>query len=136
MLQWHNKTKWTFIRVIFSWIFTLAIVVASYILFGWIQWEQKQLLSKYNFKINCSLFYNTNLQLSSWIDSLYSASPAQYTHCYCSNNYFALNVSDEVLTHCQSWWKNYLLYLLIPLIISVGLVVYNLIVSIIFKKLT
>src|SRR4051794_22637442 len=60
----------------------------------------------------------------------------QYTHCYCSNYYFSLNIPDEVVSRCESWWKNYLLYLVIPVIISVSLVIYNLTVSIVFKKLT
>lgn len=136
MLQWHHKTKWTFVRVIFSWIISLAIVVASYVLFGWIQWEQKRLLSQYNFQIDCGLFYKSTLDYVTFSTALYNAAPTQYTHCYCSNYYFSLNITTEASNHCQAWWRNYLLYLIIPVIISVGLVIYNLIVSIIFKKLT
>lgn len=40
------------------------------------------------------------------------------------------------MSHCSGWKNNYLLYLTIPIIISIGLVIYNLIVSIIFRKLS
>jgi len=39
MLQWTNKPKWTFLRITISWILTLAIVIGSYLLFGYVQWE-------------------------------------------------------------------------------------------------
>jgi hypothetical protein len=47
-----------------------------------------------------------------------------------------LNISDEVQGYCSEWWTSYLTYLLIPLLISLGIVVYNLVVSIIFRILT
>ncbi len=94
MLQWPNKTKWTCMRVLLSWIITLAIVFASYILFGYIQWEQKRLLSEYNFKVDCQLFYPNTTSLTTFNTILYNNSPAQYTQCYCSTNYFSLNVSN------------------------------------------
>ncbi len=96
MLQWQNKTKWTFCRVILSWVVTLAIVLASYILFGWIQWQQNQLLSQYNFAIDCELFYKAPVDYNTFSTTLYTASPAQYTHCFCSNYYFSLNITNEI----------------------------------------
>ena len=136
MLQWPNKTKWTFCRVIISWLFTLVIVAGSYVLFGFIQWQQTRLLSAYNFKIDCGLFYPVKSDITTFSSTLYSLNNVQYTHCYCSTNYLSFNINDQVSGHCSVWWRSYLLYLAIPILISLGLVMYNLFVSVIFKKIT
>jgi len=119
-----------------SWVFTVAVVAASYILFGYIQWEQSRILSAYNFKIDCAIVYNSAVDWNLYSDALYAQNNAQYNHCFCTKNYFTLNISQLVVDQCSTWWKSYLLYLAIPVFISLGLVMYNLIVSIIFKKIT
>lgn len=45
MLQWHNKGKYTCLRLLISWLITLIIVGGSYILFGFIQYQQNVILS-------------------------------------------------------------------------------------------
>jgi hypothetical protein len=59
LIIWKNKGKWTFIRLIISWIITLAICAGSYILFAYIQYQQNQYLSTYNFNVDCSVLYTT-----------------------------------------------------------------------------
>jgi hypothetical protein len=63
MIIWENKYTWTKLRVFFSWIMTLLISIGSYLLFGYIQYEQSQLLTKYNYDIDCNVLY-TSAQLS------------------------------------------------------------------------
>lgn len=41
LIIWKNKGKFTFIRLIISWIITLAICFCSYMLFGYIQLKEK-----------------------------------------------------------------------------------------------
>ncbi len=87
--------------------------------------------------MNCQLLYPSNsINFNVFDQSLYNVNQIQYTHCYCSKNYFGLNLSDEVVGHCSVWWRSYLMYLIIPVLISLGIIMYNLVVSLIFKKIT
>jgi len=47
-----------------------------------------------------------------------------------------LNVGSDVTQYCSNWFKNYVSYIAIPILISAGIVLYNLIVSFMFKKLS
>jgi hypothetical protein len=79
LIIWKNKGRWTFLRVIISWILTLAICMGSYMLFGFIQYEQTSYLSTYNFNINCNVLYNSS-QLASYLPI---AGDSNYLTCYC-----------------------------------------------------
>ena len=60
LILWQNKGKNMCLRTTLSWLITLLICFASYVLFGFIQYEQNKLLSDYNFDIDCEvLFPNT-----------------------------------------------------------------------------
>ena len=43
MILWENKYKWTWLRVIFVWIITLAICFCSYLLVGLAQFQEGKL---------------------------------------------------------------------------------------------
>lgn len=92
MLQWTNKAKWTCVRVVISWLLTLIIVVGSYVLFGYVQWVESQLLSKNEFGIDCGIIYPSE-DFIQYNSTLSSQSYNSYTQCYCESNYFSLNVT-------------------------------------------
>lgn len=86
------------------------------------------------FSIDCSLFYSTN-QLLSWQDSLYNSNKDIYMQCYCSTNYFSLTYADaEMRTTCSKWFGDFFIYSAIPILISLGIVIYNMIVDRIFRS--
>lgn len=45
MIQWQNRKKFTKIRVCISWTLTIAICFGSYLLIGYIQYEQLKAFS-------------------------------------------------------------------------------------------
>jgi hypothetical protein len=114
------------------WIITVIICFGSYVLFGYIQYKQTQLLSTYNYNIDCTvLFPNTNF-------SVYNATlavSANYQTCYCDGKSL-LDVASNQNTDCSSWQKQYIVYKSIPLLISLGIVMFNIIVSYLFIYLT
>lgn len=58
-------------------------------------------------------------------------------HCYCDYNYFSLTSIDaDVRSRCSSWINDYVIYEGIPILISLGIVIYDLIVDRIFKMLS
>lgn len=57
MIIWSNKGKWTFVRVFISWMITFLICFGSYMLFGFLQYQQNQFLSQYNFNIDCEVLF-------------------------------------------------------------------------------
>lgn len=62
------------------WIITIAICFGSYVLFGFIQYRQTQLLSTYNYNIDCAvLFPNTSFI----IFNATLATSSNYQTCYC-----------------------------------------------------
>jgi hypothetical protein len=63
MIIWENKYTLTKVRVFFSWLMTLLISIGSYLLFGYIQYEQSQMLAKFHYDIDCNVLY-TSAQLS------------------------------------------------------------------------
>lgn len=88
------------------------------------------------FSIDCSLFYSTN-QLLSWQDSLYNSNKDIYMQCYCSTNYFSLTYADaNMRTTCSKWFGDFFIYSAIPILISLGIVIYNMIVDRIFRALS
>jgi hypothetical protein len=54
MILWQNKNKVTLIRVLISWLFTIAICFGSYLLVGYTSYKQQEKLQDYsnNFQ-NC-----------------------------------------------------------------------------------
>lgn len=130
MIQWENRSSWTFLRNIISWLLTILICVGSYLLFGFIQLKQNQLFSQYNYGIDCNVLY-TSSQLSTFNTNL-GASSSSYLTCICkTSSVFDLTSNNN--SYCSTWRSQYILYLTIPLLISLGIVVYNIIVSYIFK---
>lgn len=129
LIIWKNKGKFTFIRLIISWIITLAICGGSYVLFGYIQHQQNQYLSTYNFNIDCNLLYAQSV-LTTFSTSL-NQTDKNYLTCFCMNNLFSFDYSQ-----CTDFRKTYVTYLAIPVIISFLLVIYNVFVSSFFKILS
>lgn len=129
MILWENKYSWTKLRVFISWIITIVICVGSYLLFGFIQYKQRQLFTDYNYGIDCDvLFTSTQLQV---VDSSLLSQP-NYVTCICKNEGL-LSFSSQNSSYCSTWSTQYKLYLIVPLLISLGIVIYNVIVSYIFK---
>lgn len=120
------------LRLIISWLLTLTICFGSFVLFGFIQAKQNSLLSEYNFNINCNvLFQSADLTI---FNTTLSASNSNYFSCFCQKNLFNFNVQNS--SSCDNFRIQYVTYLAIPIIISLFLVIYNVIVSFIFKLLT
>jgi hypothetical protein len=95
-------------------------------LFGYAQYKQNLYLSNYNFSINCDVLYTTAEM------TVYNpAGDNNYLSCFCKSN--LLNFS---YTQCDDWRKTYFTYLAIPIIISLFLVIYNVVVSVFFKLLS
>lgn len=111
---------------------TLIICFGSYVLFGFLQAQQNSLLSQYNFNIDCNVLFQTS-QLTVFNTTL-NTNDTNYFSCYCKQNLFNFDNTDSAT--CGSWKVQYITYLSIPIVISLLLVVYNVIVSFIFKKLT
>ena len=87
-----------------------------------------------DYTVDCAVLFTT-AQLSDWNNSL--SSLKGYLHCYCYKQYFEdLNISNDVFTRCETWHTDYLLYLGIPVLISLGIVLYNVIISRFFKLMT
>ena len=57
LILWQNKGKNVYLRAFLSWALTLLICMASYVLFGFIQYKQNKLLSEYNFDIDCEVLF-------------------------------------------------------------------------------
>lgn len=127
MIIWKNKGKWTFIRLVISWIMTLAICFGSYMLFGYIQYKQNQFLSNYNFSINCDVLY-TSSQMTTYSPI---AGDSNYLSCFCKTNLWNFSYDQ-----CSDWRSTYFTYLAIPIIISLFLVIYNVVVSTFFRMLS
>jgi hypothetical protein len=129
MVLWQNKYKWTKLRVFISWLFTIAICVGSYLLFGYIQYKQSQLFTEYNYGIDCSVLY-TSTQLNSVDTSLLSQ--PNYITCICKSDSL-ISLSSSNSAYCSTWTTKYRLYLIVPLLISLGIVLYNVMVSQLFR---
>jgi len=115
------------------WIVTAGICFGSYVLFGFIQYKQAQLLSTYNYNIDCKVLYPT-VSFLTYNETLASQSN-NYLTCYC-NDKSLLDVVSAQTDYCTAWQRQYLLYKAIPLLISLGIVMFNIIVSYAFIYLT
>lgn len=68
---------------------------------------------------------------------MYTVQGGTYLHCYCNYNYFTLTPKDpNMRTKCSQWFTDYFVYNAIPILISLGIVVYNIIVDRIFRVLS
>lgn len=131
-IKWENKGKRTYIRVTISWLLSLFICFASYLLFGFIQYQQNSLINSYSFNINCGILYNSTSLVS--FDETLNQQSSNYMTCFCEANLFNFNNPSYYV--CSNWRVQYAIYLAIPIIISVLLVIYNVLVSSIFRWLT
>lgn len=131
LVLWGNKGKWRSVRVVLSWIATLIICMGSYLLFGFIQFKENELLSSYNYNVNCALLFPTD-QFLAYDPAL--ASTPNYLTCFCQAN--LLNFSHPDYSQCSQWKVEYAIYVAIPIVISLLLVVYNVAVSSLFRKLS
>ena len=87
-----------------------------------------------DFTVDCGVLF-TSAQLSDWDNSL--SNEEGYLHCYCYRQYFEdLNLVSAVFSRCEAWHTDYLLFLGIPILISLGIVLYNVIISRFFKIMT
>lgn len=132
MILWENRNKWTKTRTFFSWILTILLCLCSYMLFGFIQFRQSQLLSTYNYNIDCNVLF-TSAQLTALNSTL--SSDVNYQTCICKDKSLTSLATDSA-SFCNTWQKQYILYLIIPLLISMGIVIYNVAISYVFKILT
>ena len=57
-------------------------------------------------------------------------------NCYCDYNYLDIPSDSEIRGRCYDWAVAYGTYLAIPILISLGIVLYNLIISRFFKLMT
>ena len=136
MIIWENKTKFTCLRVIFAWIITLAICLGSYLLVAFATFQKQVLLKNNKFNVGCDLFY-TSQQLVNFQQTLSDANKQTYLHCYCDNNYFSLNYKDaNMRSTCSQWFSDFFIYSAIPILISFGIIVYNIVVDRIFRFLS
>lgn len=85
-----------------------------------------------SFNIDCSIRFTSD-QLNAYNQSL---SSNEYLHCYCMSNYFDWDAEASVRSTCSQWIVDYVVYQAIPLFISLGIVIYNLIVSRLFRVLS
>ena len=132
LIQWKNKGKKQVPRMILSWLLTLSICLGSYLLFAFIQLKQDELLSTYNFELNCNVLF-TSTQLLTF-NSVLDATDTNYFNCFCQTNLF--NFDNPDYSRCYEWRVQYVTYLSIPIIISLMLVTYNVVVKFLFKLLT
>jgi hypothetical protein len=132
LINWKNKGKRVVPRVVVSWLITLGVCFGSYLLFAYIQLEQDKMLSTYNFESNCGVLFQP-AELSTFSLSL-DASSSDYFSCFCQTNLFNFDSPDY--DRCHNWRVQYATYLAIPVVISLLLVVYNVVVKYLFKLLT
>ena len=129
LIKWENLSKNSFLRTSLSWMITLVILAASYITIASAQIGQSILLSKYDFDLDCSLLYDfSNLQ--QWDPS--RSSDSNWLNCYCSTHI------SETFSHpeCKSWLGNYSFSVFSPMFISLVIVVFNMVVAFVFRKLS
>ena len=74
MISWDNRYKWTKIRTLVSWVVVIMCLVGSYLLFGYIQYKQSTLNSKYNYSIDCTVLY-PSVNLNVYNATLAASSP-------------------------------------------------------------
>lgn len=115
------------------WILTVAICFGCYVFFGFIQYRQSQLLSTYNYNIDCKVLY-PSVNFTTYNATL-AAQSQNYLTCYCDGKSLFDVVSSQA-SSCTTWQKQFILYKTIPLIISEGIVMINIIVSFVFVYLT
>lgn len=133
MINWDNRYKWTKLRSFFSWIIVLVIILGTYLLFGFIQYKQSQLNTDYNYNIDCTVLY-PGIDFTVYSVTL-AASSNEYMTCYCKDKSL-LDVVNSSEGYCKTWQKQYILYKTIPLLISLGIVIVNVIVGQIFRLLS
>ena len=57
--------------------------------------------------------------------------------CYCSTNFFSLTYADaNMRTTCSKWFGDFFIYSAIPILISLGILIYNVIIDRIFRALS
>lgn len=57
--------------------------------------------------------------------------------CYCDKNYFSFSYADSNMrTTCSKWFRDFFIYSAIPILISLGIVIYNMVVDRIFRVLS
>lgn len=101
-------------------------------LFGFIQYKRSSLNSDYNYSIDCKvLFPNENFNVYNAL----LATSNEYVTCYCKDQSL-LSVTSSQEGYCRTWQRQYILYKAIPLLISLGIVVVNVLLGQIFKGLT
>lgn len=130
MIIWENMHKWTWLRVIIAWIITFGICFCSYLLVGIAQFQKEKIFSNKNFGQDCSVTYS-NSELANWNTVLEVNS--DYYNCYCEYHRYDLSIMRG---DCYNWAVGYTTYLAIPFLISLGIVLYNLIISRFFRLLS
>ena len=71
---------------------------------------------------------------NSTIDSSLSNN-SDYTTCICQSQSL-LSGSSSAESYCQTWKKEYVTYMAVPLCISLGIVIYNVLVSFFYRFIT
>ena len=132
MIEYENRNSWTKLRVLFSWLITLLICAGSYIFFGWLQYQQSVITSTYNYNIDCNVLFSSS-QLTTIDNSLLT--DKNYQTCICRSESLS-NLQTNSKSYCLEWQKQYVIYITVPLIISMGIVLFNIFVSKIFKTIT
>ena len=130
--MWKNKGKKILPRVCLSWFLTLLVIFGSYMLFAFIQLEQDNLLSQYNFDLNCNVLFDST-QLATF-NTLLDSTDTNYFNCFCQTHLF--NFDNPDYNRCSDWRIQYATYLAIPIVVSLLLVIYNVAVKYLFKLFT
>ena len=90
-------------------------------------------MSTYNYNIDCSVLY-PSVNFGTY-DATLAGQSSNYLTCYC-NSQSLFNVISSKSDYCKTWQKQYILYKAIPLLISLGIVVFNVIVAEMYRYLT
>ena len=131
MIIWQNLHKWTCCRVLFIWLITLCICFCSYLLVGIAQFKKNELVANSSFGQDCEVIYSTS-ELETYDESI-ELDSSDYFDCYCDYHKF----DPQILRgECYDWAIKYGTYLAIPIFISLGIVLYNLIISRLFRLMT
>ena len=111
-------------RVCISWMLTVVVCFGSYLLFGYIQYRQQKAFSTFNYGIDCTILFNTT-QLTLIDNSLLTNN--NYITCICKSQ----QLNDLVTSkneYCTEWNRERVLNIFVPLLISLGIVLYNVII--------
>jgi hypothetical protein len=132
MIKWENRSRWTRTRMALSWAITLLVCLMSYMFFGYLQFKQNELFQNYNYGVDCNVLF-TSAQLAQ-LDPTLSAN-ADYTTCICKSQSL-LTLASSSSSYCSTWQKEYITYMAVPLCISLGIVLLNVLISSFYRTLT